>query len=152
MQNGSGTFDLLPGATYSGRFDVWSWGGRLGAVVRLGENDDGYTFGNVYTASVWGARRWVDWLSSSFRLIGETVGNIDGADPRLNPLQVSTADPGRRAGKFASLALGLNFLVPSGGLQGTGLSIEGIVPVYQDLDGPQLKRDYAVLVGLRKAF
>ena len=152
MQNGSGTFDLLPGVTYSGRADVWSWGGRVGATVRLGENDDDYTLGNIYAASVWGARRWDDWLSSSFRLIGETVGNIDGADPRLNPLQVSTADPDRRAGKFVSLALGFNFLVPSGVLQGTGLSVEAILPAYQDLDGPQLERDYAILVGLRKAF
>ncbi len=152
MQNGSGTFDLLPGVTYSGRTDLWSWGGRFGATVRLGENDDDYTLGNIYTASVWGARRWADWLSSSFRLIGESVGNIDGADPRLNPLQVSTADPNRRAGKSLSLALGLNFLVPSGALQGTGLSVEGILPAYQDLDGPQLERDYAILVGLRKTF
>ncbi len=86
------------------------------------------------------------------RLTGEVVENIDGADPRLNPLQVPTADPKRRAGNFVSLGLGLNFLVPSGVFQGTGLSVEGIIPVFQDLDGPQLVRDYAILVGLRKAF
>ncbi len=152
MQNGSGTFDLLPGITYIGRSQNWSWGSQFNAIVRLGENDDDYTLGNVYSASVWGARRWVDWLSSSVRLIGEVVEDIDGADPRLNPLQAPTADPDLRAGNFLSLGLGLNFLVPSGPVAGVRLSVEGIIPVFQDLDGPQLERDYMILVGLRKAF
>lgn len=152
MQNGSGTFDLIPGITYTGRTDDWSWGGQFGAIVRLGENDNDYTLGNVYAASIWGARRWVDWLSSSVRLTGETVENIDGADPRLNRMQVPTADPSLRAGNFVSVGLGLNFMVPSGVLQGTALSVEGIIPLYQDLDGPQVERDYGILVGLRKAF
>jgi hypothetical protein len=152
MQNGSGTFDLLPGITYTGRTDDWSWGGQFGATIRLGENDEDYTLGNVYTASVWGARKWTDWLSSSLRVIGESVENIDGIDPRLNPLLVPTADPDRRAGNFVSVGLGLNFLLPSGVARGTGLSIEGIVPVLQDLDGPQLERESAILVGLRAAF
>ncbi len=151
MQIGSGTFDLLPGITYNGRTDDWSWGGQFATVVRLGENDEDYTLGNTYTASVWGGRRWANWLSSSLRVIGNVVENINGADPRLNPLLIPTADPDRRAGNFISVGLGLNFLIPTGALQGTGLSIEGVVPAIQDLDGPQIKRDYTVLVGLRKA-
>ena len=152
MQNGSGTFDLLPGIAYTGRSENWSWGSQFNAIVRMGENDDDYTLGNVYSASVWGARRWVDWLSSSARLIGEVVEDIDGADPRLDPLQAPTADPNLRAGNFLSLGLGLNFLAPSGPVEGVRLTVEGIIPVVQDLDGPQLERDYTILVGLRKAF
>ena len=152
MQIGSGTLDLLPGIMYSGGMDDWSWGGQFGAIVRLGENDEDYTLGNEYTASVWGARSWADWLSSSLRLIGDVVENIDGADPRLNPQSAPTADPDLRAGNFISVGLGLNFFVPTGALRGTGLSIEGVVPAIQDLDGPQLKRDYTILVGLGKSF
>ena len=116
-----------------------------------GENDNNYTLGNVYGAFVWGARRWVNWFSSSARLIGEVVENIDGADARLNPAMAPTADPNLRAGDFLSLGLGLNFLVPSGSAKGLRLSVEGIVPVVQDLDGPQLKREYAILFGMRIA-
>ena len=64
---------------------------------------------------------------------------------------VPTADPDRRAGNLISTALGMNFLIPSGPLQGLGFSIEGILPVYQHLDGPQLERDYTMLFGVRKA-
>jgi hypothetical protein len=152
MQIGSGTWDLLPGITYTGRLSEWSWGGQFGSVIRLGENDRDYTLGNIYQASVWGARKWTDWVSSSLRLQGEIEEDIDGADPRLNPLIVPTADPDLRAGKRLSVGLGLNFLVPTGPLRGVGFSVEGIIPVYQDLDGPQLERDYSIVVGLRKAF
>ena len=152
MQIGSGTFDLLPGITYTGRSEDWSWGGQINAVVRLGENSDDYALGNIYNASIWGARRWTDWVSSSVRLTGEMIKDIDGADPRLNPLMVPTADPNLRAGDFLSMGLGLNFMVPSGPVAGTRLSVEGVIPVVQDLDGPQIERDYMVLVGLRKAF
>ncbi|NNE33896.1 MAG: transporter [Rhodothermales bacterium] len=152
MQIGSGTFDLLPGITYAGRSAALSWGGQVNSIVRLGENSDDYALGNVYTASVWSARRWADWVSSSIRLTGEIVENTDGADPRLNPMMVPTADPDLRGGTFLSAGLGLNFMVPSGPAAGARLSVEGIVPLVQDLDGPQVERDYAVLVGLRKSF
>ena len=152
MQLGSGTFDLLPGLVYTGNSSEWSWGGQIGAVVRLGENDEDYTLGNQYQGSLWAARKWTDWVSTSLRVSGEIVENIDGADPRLNPAMVPTADPDLRAGRFGSIGLGANFIVPSGPLTGVRLSVEGTLPVYQWLDGPQLERDYAVIVALSKAF
>ena len=92
------------------------------------------------------------WVSSSLRLKGEIEENIDGIDPRLNPALVPTVDPDRRGGNRVEIGLGLNFMIPSGPLQGVGLSVEGLVPVYQDLEGPQLERDYTLLIGLRKMF
>jgi hypothetical protein len=65
---------------------------------------------------------------------------------------VPTADPDLRAGKRLSVGLGLNFLLPAGTLRGLGFSVEGIIPFYQDLDGPQLERDYTLMFSLRKAF
>ena len=152
MQNGSGTVDFLPAATYSGRAADYSWGLQGRAAVRLGTNDRSYRLGNAYQATVWGARKWTGSLSSSLRVIGETQENIDGADPRLNPLQVPTADPKLRGGERVSIGIGVNLVIPSGALRGVGLSAEGILPVFQDLDGPQLERDYAIVLGLRKAF
>jgi hypothetical protein len=67
-------------------------------------------------------------------------------------MMVPTADPNLRAGNFLSLGLGLNFMVPSGPVAGTRLSVEGVIPIVQDLEGPQIERDYMILVGLRKSF
>ncbi len=99
---------------------------------------------------------WFSFCQNSETTGGPACGTGRRRHPTLYPLFFfgvwPTADPDRRAGNFVNLGLGLNFLVPSGVLQGTGLSVEGIIPVFQDLDGPQLERDYAILVGLRKAF
>ena len=152
MQIGSGTYDFLPGITYTGREGDWSWGAQAGATIRIGENDENYTLGNTYNLSLWGARRWNDWVSSSLRLAGDAVEDIDGADPRLNPAVVPTARPDLRAGEFLSLGLGLNFMIPHGPAMGTRIGLEGVIPLYQDLDGPQLERDYMVMIRLSKMF
>ena len=59
---------------------------------------------------------------------------------RLNPAMVPTDDPDLRAGRFVGLGLGANFVVPSGPLTGVRLAVEGTLPVYQRLDGPQVAR------------
>ncbi len=150
MQIGSGTYDLWPRITYTGRSGDYSWGAQFGATVRLGENDRDYRLGNIYQASAWAARKWTNWLSSSIRLQGESEQNIIGADPRLDPLQVSTADPDLRGGERINLGLGLNFLVASGPFQGVGLGLETVIPIFQGLDGPQVERDYVISIVLRK--
>ena len=152
MQNGSGSYDLLAGVSYTGRSSNWSWGSDLSAVIPTGENSHNYTVGRKYLGSAWGARKWTDWFSSSLRISADIRENYSGADNRLNRAQAPTADPGRRAGRFISTGLGLNFLVPSGALQGMAFSVEGIVPVYQNLDGPQLEREYTIVSGIRMAF
>ena len=48
MQLGSGTFDLMPGATYKGQSDRIGWGAQYLATIRLGDNDEGYTLGDVH--------------------------------------------------------------------------------------------------------
>jgi Putative MetA-pathway of phenol degradation len=143
MQLGSGTFDLMPGLTYSGFAKNWSWGAQALGTVRLGENKRGYKLGNVGDFSVWGARRWNDNVSTSLRLNGLTWGDISGQDSRLNPRVIPTADPLLRAGSRLDLLLGLN------GDFGNGhrLAVEGGLPIAQSLDGFQLKTNYVLTLG-----
>lgn len=152
MQLGSGTFDLLPGITYLGQTDDWFWGGQALGTIRLGTNGNRYRLGNRFNLTGWGARRWNKWFSTSIRLNGATWGNISGADPRLNPAIIPTANPNLRGGTRLDVGLGLNFLVNKGILAGHRLAVEFALPVYQSLEGPQLETDWVLTLGWQKAF
>lgn len=147
MQLGSGTWDIIPGVTYRGFSGSWLWGAQGLGVVRIGENGNDYTLGNRFEATGWLSRILGAGLSGSARLDWNWWGDIDGADPELNPAVVPTADPGLRAGNRLDLLLGLNYV--RGGLS---LSVEGGVPAYQYLDGPQLETDWLLTAGLNWSF
>lgn len=152
MQLGSGTVDVLPGITYLGEHEQISWGAQAIGTIRMGENDNDYTLGNRFQATSWGAYALNDWLSSSLRLAWQSWGNIDGADPDLNPMMIPTADPNRRGGDRLDLGIGINFYVPEGSLKGLRLAAELLLPLEQDLDGPQLETDWSVVFGAQMAF
>lgn len=148
MQLGSGTFDLMPGMTYTGFAGDWSWGAQAVGTIRTGSNKRGYKLGNMGDFSLWGAHRWNSNVSTSLRLNGTTWGNISGADSRLNPNVIPTADPNLRAGSRLDVLLGVN------GDFGNGhrLAIEGGLPVAQSYDGPQLETDFIVTAGWQFSF
>lgn len=152
MQIGSGTVDLLPGLTYSGHQGDWFWGARTGGTVRLGRNDREYSLGDDFNLDAWGSRIVTEWLSLSFQVNGRVWGNIDGADPALNPAMVPTADPDRRGGERIDLLAGINLFRNRGKLKGNRISIEAGLPVYQSLDGPQLETDWIFKFAWRWAF
>ncbi|AFY52946.1 hypothetical protein Riv7116_0342 [Rivularia sp. PCC 7116] len=152
MQIGSGTFDLLPGITYLGQSGKGSWGAQALTTLRLGKNDNGYRLGNKYQLSGWIARNWTDWLSTSLRLTGKTWGDIDGADDRLNPMMIPTADPDLRNGTQINLGFGVNLYAPEGNLKGSRLAMEFELPILRDLDGPQLETDWQLTLGLQSSF
>ncbi|MEO1428239.1 MAG: transporter [Cyanobacteria bacterium J06633_8] len=152
MQIGSGTFDLLPGITYLGQSGKGSWGAQALTTLRLGKNDNGYRLGNKYQLSGWIARNWTDWLSTSLRLTGKTWGDIDGADDRLNPMMIPTADPDLRSGTQINLGFGVNLYAPEGNLKGSRLAMEFELPILRDLDGPQLETDWQLTLGLQSSF
>jgi hypothetical protein len=154
MQLGSGTFDLLPGITYLGQHNYISWGSQVSGTIRLGENDRDYTLGDALDITAWGAWDWYNWVSASTRLDWQFGGNIDGADPALNPAVVPTADPNLRGGNRLDMLFGVNFYVPEGPplIKGQKLAIEFGFPIYQDLDGPQLETDWVLTLGWQYAF
>lgn len=151
MQLGSGTFDLVPGVTYVGQTDDWSWGAQWMSTVRLGENSERYTLGDRHELGGWGARRLNDTFSVSLRLRGSTWGDVEGADPELNPMMVQTADTNRQGGSRLDAFVGLNAFASEGALAGHRIAIEIGAPVWQDLDGPQLETDLIATVGWRYA-
>ncbi len=152
MQLGSGTYDLMPGLTYLGESGAWSWGAQTIETVRLGKNDHGYRVGDEYRISLWTSYGVTDWFAPSLRLDGRWWEDIAGKDPALNTNHTPEARTDLRGGRRLDLLLGLNFYAPKGVLKGTRLMIEGGVPVYQHLDGPQLGTAWMLSAGLSHAF
>ena len=147
MQLGSGTVDLLPGFLYRGNTTDVSWGFRYLANLRIGTNAQGYTRGDTHEVTGWGAYRWANWISTSVRFNYRDWDNFDGADPNLNPAQVPTADPALRGGERLDVLGGVNILFPEWLDVENRLAVEVGVPIYQNLNGPQLESDYVIWAG-----
>ena len=151
MQLGSGTYDFLPGVTYSGHSGDLGYGAQLRGVIRLGDNDEGYSLGDEAAATVWASYQPQPWVSLSGRLEAKTVGRIDGNDALImGPVQ--TADPRNYGGDTVTLFAGVNLIGQTGALRGHRLAIEAGMPIYQDLNGPQLETDWTLTLGWQKAF
>lgn len=153
MQLGSGTWDLLPGITYLGQADRLSWGAQYSAVLRLEEeNDSGFRFGNVHQVTAWSAVRLNDWVSVSGRAVyrheGVVRGHYNGPHNHSSPPDFQ----GNYGGDSVDLGVGMNFRVPNGPLKNQRLAVECLWPVYQDLNGVQLERDWTLYAGWQWAF
>lgn len=151
MQLGSGTYDLLPGILYAGKHKKWSWGAQYTGTIRLSENDEDYSLGNKHMLTSWASYSWFHWLSTSFRIKGETLGKIDGIDPTI-VAPVQTADPNNQGGETLSVLFGMNLAGQTGVLRGHRLALEAGFPVHQDLNGPQLETDLVITAGWQYAF
>lgn len=151
MQLGSGTYDFKPSLTARLRQGKWSYGGQLSGVIRLDENDEGYALGDIAEATGWIAYEPQPWISVSGRLKAQSVGQVEGIDPKfMAPVQ--TADPDNYGGDTLEALVGVNLAGQSGVLSGHRLAFEVGLPVYRDLNGPQLKTDMTFTLGWQKAF
>ena len=152
MQLGSGTFDLLPGLSYTGSIGDVSWGAQYRAEIRLeDENDEGYALGDKHALTAWLAYRWAPWISTSLRLDGMTQDSIDGIDPQI-VAPVQTADPDNYGGERVDAYLGVTLTGQSGTFEGHRLALEVGTPIYQDLNGPQMETDWTATLGWQKVF
>jgi len=142
MQLGSGTYDLIPAITYNKNLDLWNIGGQATYTLRTGKNDNKYTLGDQLEITAWGTYSVNPNLTLSSRINIFDWGKIDGQSPDINPALSPAADPDATGGTRVDLLFGL-----SGHLNKYHmLSLEIGAPIYQDLNGPQLKTDtlYAV--------
>ena len=147
MQLGSGTYDLIGGLTYSRFSERWSWGAQWRSVVRTGTNDEDYTLGDEHRLTAWYSGLLSPQFSWSARVEYLDRGNISGIDPMImGPVQ--TADPARQGAMRLDAALGINFATEAG----HRIALEYVIPVDQDLDGPQLEMDDQFTLGYQYTF
>jgi len=149
MQIGSGTFDGTIGLTYLGQASAVSWGSQLKGVLRFGENSNDYRLGNKYSLNNWFAVKASSWLSFSLKTEGVVIDEISGANPDLNPNMVTTADTENSGGTLLNAGLGFNTYVSKGAFKNTRFGFEITVPMYQKLNGIQLKQKEVLTFGIQ---
>jgi hypothetical protein len=66
----------------------------------------------------------------------------------MSPMNNAMYSGGRRL----DFLLGANFIVPSGVMKGHRLALEGGVPLYQKVNGIQMRNAYNLTFGWQKAF
>ncbi len=152
MQLGTGTYDIHPGVTYTGHQDSWSWGAQYKAEIRLeDENNQGYSWGDKHGLNLWGGYQWTKNVGTSLRVSAMTQDEIDGIDPNI-VLPVQTADPENYGGEIVEASVGLNLKGTEGWTSGHEIGFEVGLPLYQDLNGPQMERDYQFTLGWKTSF
>lgn len=149
MQLGTGSFGANLGLTYLGQCDKFSWGHQLTGMININDNDQDYKFGNRYKFNNWIGAKAGDNLSVSVRLEGVLVDEIDGESALLTPMMVTTADTTNSGGTYINSGFSLNYLITNGDLKGLRFATEIAMPLYQDLNGIQLKQNYNLTFGLQ---
>lgn len=149
MQLGSGTFDANLAMTYLCQSELLSYGAQVRGVVRLGKNERDFRYGNRLGLNNWLGLKVANWLSFSARLEGLLEGKINDVDPTLNPDMVITADTENSGGTYLNSGLGFNLYAPNGALKNLRLGFEFAYPLYQNLNGVQLKNEETLTLGLQ---
>ncbi len=147
MQLGSGTVDLKSSGTVSRYFDQFSVGSQLNAVIRLGENSQGYRLGNVYNAIVWGAFRVLNY-SFSTSLNYTVKDSIYGQHKGISSVMNAAQDASNSGSTLLTLGVGGNAIL----YKGYRVALEYLIPVHYHVTGYQMDLDPSVVVGIQKAF
>jgi len=150
MQLGSGTWDVQWAITYTGAHKRLSWGSQFEGLYRIGTNEIGYRLGTDYLASIWMTGSLIEWVSISGRFVWNRLGNIHGVDPTLDKTLNPLNDNMKRGGTRLKIGPGMNILLPIFG--GQRLAMEVVIPLYEDLDGPQLSQKVTFTAGWQWIF
>lgn len=147
VRTSSGSYDLMPGLTYRGQTEFWTWGMQAIGTIRTGRNTYGYELGDVVDLTPWLARRLNERWSASARLDEQIWTHIRGADARLDPALTEVNRPDLQGGRRLDLLFGMNYYLPDGRFPGQRFSVESGIPIYQSLHGPQLRARWLLTVG-----
>ena len=151
MQLGTGTYDLLPGLTYTNHTNSWSWGTAWRGRFATGDNTEGYHYGDQNNVTAWGGYTSSPGLTWSARLSESVQNQIHGADPAITGLMEGT-NPNFSGGKHTDVLAGVEVAGGPFGFKNKHLSLEAGKTVAQDLNGPQLGRDWMINASIGAGF
>ena len=156
MQLGSGTFDPTIGLLYQASRSPYWWGVNATYTARLQDNDRDYRLGDEFRLDLYGMYQFRHDLLAQVQLNGSVQGEIEGemdeaasgASGRVTPGNPNTPyttplwETDHYGGTQVFATVGLQW-------QPAPLHIIDFnvgVPVYQDLNGPQMAQDYRVML------
>ncbi|MGH1402939.1 MAG: transporter [Alphaproteobacteria bacterium] len=152
MQLGSGTWDGLVGMTYTGHTGAWSWGAQYNGTFRLeNENSQNYRWGDKHDLTVWGGHRFNDQWGVTTHIAGETMGKIKGSDANI-AAPVQTANPDNYGGERMEIGTGFTYTPSIKSMEGIEIGAEISIPIYQNLHGVQMERDWNASIGISYTF
>ncbi len=143
MQMGSGTVDVLPCINYLYQKEKTSFSTQISSVVRTGYNTLGYKLGNEISFGTWFAYQWLNFINSSVRIEGVVTEKITGYDPALYTYNEPSANPFNYGGEKVNCYIGSLFQIKQGVFKNNRLGVEYGIPVYQNMNGIQMKQTHA---------
>ncbi len=152
MQIGSGSYEALPGLSYTALRDGYSFGGQFNASFKINSNNNGYKLGDSYNATSWISKAINNSLSISTRLDYHKIEAIEGRDSSLNPAMIVAADASVQDRQYLDALIGVNYLIPDSVIRGFRVAFEVGAPIYQRFDDNMLETDYKAVIGLQKTF
>ena len=117
----------------------------------LDYNPQGYRWGNLHEFNGWAGYTWMPGLTTTFRVCGTTQGHIDGFDPLINGPAVP-ANPLFYGGQRVELFGGGSISGKLIGIENALILVEAGAPVYQNLNGPQIKKNWQAAARLAFKF
>ncbi len=151
MQIGSGTFDPLIGVLYEGSRTPFWWGSNISYLARTYENYKSYNLGDEFRYDFYGMYQMRHNLLGELQIKGKYVGEIDGeaqeieqdgdghmmSNPNM-PFMSNLFDPDNYGGSTVDLTAGVQWQP----FHNQILNVQFSFPLFQNLHGTQLERDF----------
>ena len=144
LQTGSGTLAVLPSGTLAVENEHGTVGLHATGRIHLAENDRNWQPGDAFEGNVYMQYRFNDWVSGSARVAVARWNDVAGADPAVQPQASPMHWTQAQGGTRLEIPLGMNLRFAQGALQGHRLGAEILLPVQQNLNGPQLRSTWGV--------
>jgi hypothetical protein len=152
MQLGSGTLDILPTISYVRETGSTTYGIQSSAIIHSTTNKNAYCFGDEVVLNSWFAYNWWRTLGTSIRVEAQYIGKMIGYDKAVYMYNEIGANPANYGGTFLQSFIGTSYEFTSGFIQNNRFAIEYGLPIYQQLNGIQNKRNQSWMASWSYSF
>lgn len=151
MQLGSGTFDPFVGILYEGSRTPFWWGSNISYLARVHENYKSYNLGDQFRYDFYGMYQLRYDLVGELQINGKYAGDIEGQAREIEqdgighvmnnpsqPFKSNLFDPDNYGGTTIDLTAGIQWQPFHNHI----LNVQFSFPLFQNLHGTQLERDF----------